>query len=551
MEKCLERAQLEGWADEWVRGPADMHALRAGCYFDAKAAERVRQFFTRFLRHSTGKWAGQPFTLLPWQWETVIGPLFGWKRADGSRRFRTGYLSAAKKNGKTGLLSGLALYLTLADAEAGAEVYSAAADRDQASLIFREAAKMIDASPALQRVARYKETTKTIIGPAGSFYRALSADSRRQEGRNASAILFDELHAQQNRELWDALRYAGASRRQPLVLAITTAGSFLESICGEQYQYGKLVMRGDIDDPSFFACIHEGDPTDNWEAETTWHKANPSLGVTINLDDFRADFMEAKSSPAKEASFRRYRLNQWVQTADAWLSMDRWDASIGTVDPAQLAGRECYAGLDLSSTDDTTALVLLFPRPAGQGVIVLPFFWLPKDNIARLERKHRVPYQAWAKQGLLRLTPGNVVDYALLRQQVREEIGATYKIKQLAIDRKFQGQGLESDLIADGFDVVPAGQGWVSQDLPAKEAERLINAGWLEHGGNPILRWHASNAVVDIDKAGNYSLNKRKARSKIDGMAALLMGMMLRMNDHKAANPLPYMARFPTCVTLP
>lgn len=524
----MQRAESEGWAD-WVQGPADRHALAEGCYFDLKAAERVRQFFARFLIHTTGQHKGKAFELLDWQWRRVVGPLAGWKKADGTRRHRRGYLSTPKKNGKTTLLSGLALYLMLADGEAGAEVYSAASDREQASLIFREAAKMVEVSSELTRVATVKDSTKTIVGPGRSFYRALSADARRQEGKNASAILFDELHAQPDRSLWDSLRYAGSARRQPLVLAITTAGNAADetSICLEQYQYAKRVISGEIADPSFFACIFEADAGDDWQDEATWYKANPSLGITISVDDFRADALEAKESPAKLNSFLRYRLNRWVQTADAWLNIDTWDAGGADIDPQALEGRPCYAGLDLSATDDTTALVLLFPEADGSAT-VLPWFYLPREGIDALERKHRVPYRAWSRAGHLTLTSGNVVDYAEIRQHLGE-LRKRYRITQLAIDRKFQGQGLESDLIADGFDVVPAGQGWISQDLPAKELERLLKAGKLAHGGHPVLRWHASNAVVDIDKAGNYSLNKKRSRSKIDGIAATLMALLLHM----------------------
>lgn len=537
----LARARTEGWAD-WIQGPADHHALAAGCYFDVRAAERARTFFIRFLVHSTGIHKGKPFDLLDWQWRKVIGPLFGWKRPDGTRRFRRGYLSTPKKNGKTTLLSGMALFLMLADGEAGAEVYSAASDREQASMIFREAAKMTEASDELTKVATVKDSTKTIVGPGRSFYRALSADARRQEGKNASAILFDELHAQPDRSLWDSLRYAGSARRQPLLLAITTAGNAADetSICLEQYQYAKRVIAGDIADPSFFACIFEADAADDWEDEATWHKANPSLGITITVDDFRADTLEAKESPAKLNSFLRYRLNRWVQTADAWLNIDTWDHGAAEIDPAALAGRPCYAGLDLSATDDTTALVLLFPEPDGS-ITALPWFFLPADNIDVLGRKHRVAYRAWSREGHLTLTTGNVVDYAQVRSKIHE-IAKTYQIKKLAIDRKFQGQQLESDLIADGFNVVAAGQGWVSQDLPAKELERLLKAGRFNHGGNPILRWHASNAVVDIDKAGNYSLNKKRSRSKIDGIAAALMALMCSMSGEvgTAASYNPY-----------
>lgn len=526
--RAFDVAADGGWSD-WVYGPADLHAIKEGCRFEYAVADRVRTFFEKHLRHATGEFQGKPFILIDWQWRDVIGPLFGWKRADGRRRFNRGYLSCAKKNGKSGLFAGILLYLLLADGEAAAEVYLAAADRDQASLLYREAVKMILASPGLPRVCQFIDSTKTITGPGRSFSKALSAEAPTKEGLNASAVLFDELHAQPGRELWDTLRYAGRARRQPLLLAITTAGSDKETICGEQYEYARRVLSGEVADTAFYVRIYEADLSEDWSKEETWRKANPSLGITVQLDQLRADFLEAKESPAKEATFRRYTLNQWVQTADAWLSMQQWDQCAAAADASELEGEECYGGLDLSATDDTTGLVLKFPRPDGASDI-LPFFWLPKDNIEFLERRHRVPYRLWARQGLIKLTPGNVVDYDVVRADINA-LGRRFRIKHLGIDRKFQGQALENDLIADGLDVVPAGQGWVSQDLPAKELERLLKGGRIRHGGHPILRWHASNVIVDIDKNGNYTINKKKSRSKIDGIAALLMAILCQMND--------------------
>lgn len=520
----------EAWA-EWIRTPADRHAVAAGCYFDLAAAMRVRTFVEKFLVLTTGHHAGKSFILMEWQWRDVIGRLFGWKQANGLRRFTKGYLSTPKKQSKTTILSALALYLLLADGEHNAEVYSAASDRDQAGMIYREAVKMIDASPALQRVCRYRDSTKTLIGKGRSFYRALSADARRQEGRNASAILFDELHAQPDRFLWDALRYAGSSRRQPLMIAITTAGdgNDPEHICREIYEYSKRTLSGEIIDPSFYACIYEAGEHDDWTSEATWKKANPAYGITVTAEQFRADFTEAKESPAKENSFRRYRLNQWVSSAQAWLSMEQWDACPHELDLASLEGRECIAGLDLSSVDDLTALVLLFPME-GEDVAVLPFFYLPEANIGRLERKHRVPYRQWERRGAITLSGGNVVDYSQIREHLAQ-LSKTYRITQVGMDRAWQGQALESQLIEDGHDVVPVGAGWRSQDLPAKRLEALVRAGRINHGNHPILRWNASNVVCEIDRAGNYSINKKKSRSKIDGIAALLTALFVQMNS--------------------
>lgn len=526
LKQALARADADGWR-EWVRGPADEHAILTGHYFDVEDALYVRAFFEEYLCIAKGV----PFTLLDWQWRDVVGPLFGWKRPDGLRRFTRGYLSCAKKNGKTILMSGIALYMLLADGEPAAECYSAAADREQAALTYKEMAKLVEASPAIARACDLKNSTKTVVGKGRSFYRAMSGESGNKDGPNIHLLVFEELHSQPDRELWDKLKYAGAARRQPLMIAVTTAGdgNNAESICMEQYTYAKGVIAGEIQDPTFFAQIYEAGPNDDWQSEDTWRKANPSYGTVLKPEGFRADLNESKDSPAKENTFRRYRLNQWVATASAWLSPDLWTAAKGDVDPEALKGRECYAGLDPSAVDDTTAAVLLFPDDDG-GITLVSRFWLPADNIHRLEKRHRVPYRAWAKAGHMTLTPGNVVDYAKVRRDLND-LASDYRIKQISIDRKFQGQQLELDLIADGFDVVPAGQGYVSQDLPAKELEKLLKAGLLRHGGHPVLAWHASNVVVDIDKAGNYAINKKRSRSKIDGIAASLMAIFCKMND--------------------
>ena len=531
---------------KWIRIKSDAAAVAEGCWFDLAAAERVREFFRRFIRHGTGEWEGQPFEPLEWQWLNIIAPLFAWKKPNGLRRFDRGYISTAKKNGKSTLLSALGLYFLLADGEPTPEVYIAAADKQQAGIIYSEAEKMVQLSAALRSHVFMKESTKTLTGPGHGFLRALSGEAANKDGYNASVIIFDELHAQLDRSLWDKLIYAGDARRQPLMLAITTAGSDLTTICGEQYLYAKNVLNGTVIDTGFIAFIAEADMKDDWTQESTWAKANPSLGETIKIEKFRGAFKEAKESPAKETAFRRYKLNQWVGTASAWLSMGRWDNCAGAVDANALAGRECFGGLDLSAVDDITALVLLFDNP-DETIDLLPFFWLPEDNIDVLMRKHKVDYRAWARQGLFNLTPGNVIDYKAVRATVRE-VHQIYQVKELSIDRKFQGQQLESDLVEDGFNIVAAGQGWVSQDVPAKELERLVKAGRIRHGGHPVLRWHASNAVVDVDKNGNYTLNKAKARSKIDGIAATLMAMFCKMQG--IASTKTYVESHPTLTVL-
>src|SRR6185312_13802936 len=292
MTKLLQRlaeAKREGW-DEWIQNEADERAVLEGHRFDLASAIRVRTFFTTFLRHSKGQWAHQPFELLDWQWRSVVGPLFGWKRPDGSRRYRRGYIEVPKKNGKSALFSGLSLYLLAGDKEAGAEIYSAAVDRDQASIVFNEAANMVEESPQLaSRLQVIRSTKRIVFHRTRSFYKALSADVPAKEGLNAHAVLIDELHAQRTRDLWDTLRYAGASRRQPLHLSVTTAGFDRLSICWEQHQYAEQVLQGMIHDSAFFPLIMAAAPEDDWTDPEVWRAANPSFGITLSEDQFAED----------------------------------------------------------------------------------------------------------------------------------------------------------------------------------------------------------------------------------------------------------------------
>jgi phage terminase large subunit-like protein len=503
---------------------ADQLALDAGCSFDPAAAERVRTFFRKFLRHSKGQWAGQPFELLAWQWEQIILPLFGWKRADGTRRFRRAYIEVPKKNGKSTLSAGISLYLLMGDGEPGAEIYSAAADRDQASIVFGEAARMVKASPALSSRLQVINSTKRIVYPAnGSWYKALSAEVPTKEGLNIHGLIFDELHAQKTRDLWDTLTYGGAARRQPLLLAITTAGYDRDSICYEQHLYAQGVLAGTVEDPYFFAYIAAANKEDDWKDPAVWKKANPSYGVTISETSFQDDAREAQNSPAKESPFRRYRLNLWTDAAERWISSERWDACDLPLDLEDLAGRGCYAGLDLSSTTDTTSLVLLFPHEDGTYSVLL-YCWVPETACRDRERKNRQRFDEWARRGHVEKTPGDVIDYQWIRKKLNE-LSRLYQIQEVAFD-PWNATALSTQLKdEDGFTVIAFRQGYASMSEPAKALEGLILEGKIRHGGNPVLRWMVGNCCVETDSAGNVKPSKKASTEKIDGVVALVMAL--------------------------
>ncbi|WP_199195170.1 MULTISPECIES: terminase large subunit [Pirellulaceae] len=507
---------------QWVRSSNDERAVENGCWFDENAAQRVREFFLRFLKHSKGQWANQPFELLDWQWKDVVAPLFGWKRADGTRRFRRGYIEVPKKNGKSTLFAGLSLYLLTCDGEPGAEIYSAASDRDQASIVFNEAANMVDYSPHLASRLKVVRSTKRIVDHRSrSIYRALSAEVPTKEGLNAHAVLMDELHAQKSRELWDTLRYAGASRRQPLMLAITTAGYDRLSICWEQHEYARQVLDGTVEDTAFFPYISAADVEDDWTTPGVWQKANPSFGITIDAEQFAEDCREAQESPAKENSFRRYRLNQWTQQESRWLNMEKWDACDEEFD--ELDGRTCFAGLDLSATTDISALVLVFP--GDDHYDVLPLFWVPEEGARRREKRDHAPYVPWIQQRLIEASPGEVIDYERIRSKINQ-LDKRFKIEQIAIDR-WNATQLATQLDDDGFKIVSFGQGYASMSAPTKKLEELVLSQKLRHAGNPVLRWMAGNVAIEQDAADNWKPSKKKSQERIDGIVALVMAVDL------------------------
>lgn len=499
------------------------HGHERGLNFDAAAADRVCIFFERFLKHHKGEWAGRPFVLAEWQKEHVLRPLFGWRRADGTRRFRTAYIEIPRKNGKTEVAAGIALYLTIADGEAGAEVYSSATKKDQARIMFDAAKAMLGRSPDLRRVARaWKHNIH--VQDTGSKFEPLGKDSDTMDGLNPHGNLIDELHAHKDRGVYDVLVTAMQARRQPLTVMITTAGVYRpESIGWQQHDYATKVLDGSIEDDEFFAFIAAADEGDDWQAEETWRKANPNLDVSVKLDGIRALAHKAKHQPSFQNTFRRLHLNQWTEQTERWIDMDRWSACAGPVDEAELLGLPCFAGLDLSSTTDLSAFVLAFPDEDG-GYRLLPRFWLPGDDVLERERRDSVPYSRWAREGWLTLTDGNVIDYASVRAAVRTD-AERYGLQEVAFD-PWNATQLATQLMEDdGVPMVQMRQGFRSMNEPSKEFERLMVSAKLAHGGHPLLHWMAGNVTLRRDPADNIKPDKAKSTGRIDGIVATIMAI--------------------------
>ncbi len=494
-------------------------------WFDERAARMAVAFFERCLHHSTGKRAGEPFKLLAWE-KQVVQDIFGWKRPNGTRRYRTVYIEVPRKNGKTSFCAGIALYLLFADGEPGAQIYSAAADRMQASLVFKEASAMVRSSLTLmaEKPAIYRHSIS--VESTGSFYRVISADAAHQQGFNSHGVIFDELHVQPNRELWDVLTTSMGARRQPMLVAITTAGYDRTSICWEQHEYAKQILDGVIKDDAYYPVIYAAEPEDDWLDEKTWEKANPSLDVTISREFLRTEAERARQVPAYQNTFRRYYLNQWTAQESRWIPLEAWDACEAQYDEQIMEGAACYGGLDLASTSDIAALILDFPEESdadGMRHTWLEYYWVPEDNIMERARRDRVPYDAWARDGYIRATEGNVIDYEVILRDI-EELGERFNIREIAFDRWGATQ-VSRRLMDMGFQVVGFGQGMVSMAAPSAELMRCILSKRLRHRKHPVTRWMADNVMVDTDAAGNVKPNKQKSREKIDGIVAGIMAL--------------------------
>lgn len=512
--------------DRFVRNKSDEAAINGGCTFNLTAAERVRTFFRKHILHGKGQFAGQPFEPLDWQWERVIAPLYGWRRPNGTRRFRRAGVAVPKKNGKSTLLAALGLYHLVADRESGAEVYTVAADKAQASIIWKEAANMVRLDEGLSELLRPVTSGKHIYDDAtGSVLSALSSDVNTKEGYNSSCTMFDELHAQKGWELWNALRYAGASRRQPLLFWITTAGFDRDSLCFDEWQYARGIQSSTIIDTEFLPVIYEPDPGDDWTAESTWRKVNPSYGITISAEDMRSACEEVKRSPTKENAFKRYRLNIWTSGETKWLSEVDWKSCYLDYTEADLAGMPCISALDLSTTTDIAAEMLVF-KIAGE-YRLLPRFWVPFETMLRRERLNRVRFDKWVEQGHIMKTPGNVIDYSIIRKDMND-LAEMYDIQEVGIDAWNHTQ-ITCDLIADGFKVTPVRTGFLSLSSATKEFERQVLCGKMRHNGNSAMDWMIQNLLVEQDASGNLKPSKKKSLEKIDGPVAAIIALALHI----------------------
>lgn len=546
--------------DRYPKAEWDGEVWRDGAYwYDERAADKAARFFPEYLVFSEGEWAGRPFVLEPWEEHDIIRPLFGWKRADGTRRYRRAYVWVARKNGKTELAAGVALLALLGDGEPAGQVFSIASEGDQARIVFTKASNMVARSPVLS--SRLECLTKVIYSSLlNASFRPLSGKPKGKHGLNMSGLVGDEIHEWPNGDLYTFVHDSGAARRQPIEFLISTAGQ--KGTHGEEvYKECQAILAGDIDDPSTLVVIYAPNEDDDWTKEETWRKANPNWGKSVKVDDFLEKFNRARQLPRHENNFRRYQLNMWTDQAVRWLPIDSvddqgrrfgWDHCVGPLawDHAdfrkRLLGKTCFGGLDLSSTVDLSALVWWFPIQDGIDVpVALARFFKPADLVGEHVKRDRQPYDKWIKAGAITATPGNVIDYGFIEEQVKRDAqdfriayyGAAKREQYeggLAIDR-FNATGTAVRLEQEGIPVVLYGQGFVSLSAPSKELERLVMGNGFHHGGHPVLRRHAQAVAVETDATENIKPTKAKSNGRIDGIAALVNALGIAGQGEKPA----------------
>lgn len=518
--------------------------------YSEKHAKHAIDFINN-LKHTKSQWHGVPFDLLPWQ-DTIIRDVYGTIKKDGTRQYSTAYIEIPKKQGKSELGAAIALQGLAADGEWAAEVYGCAADKAQASLVFDVAVDMVDQSKVLKkRIKLIPSQKRMVYMPTNSFYQVLSAEAYSKHGLNVHMVVFDELHAQPNRELFDVMtKGSGDARSQPLFFIITTAGDDPDrvSIGWEIHKKAVDVLMGVRKDPTFYAQIYGIEPEEKrvWHGQKytefekidclndkkIWRLVNPSLGHTVQEYKVKDACVAAEGNYADERTLRWLRFNEWVKDKTTkWIPLTTWDASSnGMIIRENLQGMKCYGGLDLSSKIDITAFVLIFPpNEKSEKWQVLPTFWLPEDVVQEKKARDGVPYDEWIKQGFVLTTPGNVIDYAFIRKTISgmSSEGHTHCLKdefdimQIGFD-PWNATQIALDLDDDGVEMVEVRQGFKTMSPAMRELEKLVISAMLEHGGNPVLRWMWGNIEVKQDENENIRPIKSKSTGRIDGIVALL-----------------------------
>ncbi len=502
-----------------------------GDHFVQAKADAAFAFFAQALQHSKGKWAGQPFELQPWQ-KAIVGNLIGWQRADGTRRYRSAYIEVARKNGKSTLIAGLALWSLLASGENSPEVYCCASSRDQAAIVGDACKAMIRACPALSSVLEIYRNTITCAKNSGKI-EILSSESGTKHGRSASTLIFDELFTAPNRDLWDAMQTSVGARQEPLSITITTAGFDKHSLCYEQHQYSQKVRAGTVVDRSHLPVLF-GAPIDaDWKSPSVWRAANPNLGISVDESFLKSQCDLAQNLPGHEVSFRQLFLCQWTETKKRWISLESWAACAAPeIDEQYFAGKDIIIACDLSTTTDLTSIAII-TVDEEENVAFLSYAFCPENGIRRRARVDRVPYDTWASQGSLIATPGDVVDYEYVAQKIRDISKIARSVKAVGYD-PWNATQFAVGLAQEGLPMLEVRQGYRSLSEGSKALEALVLGKKLKHAAHPVADWCMANTMIDTDPAGNIKPSKSSSTERIDCIAALVTALACMV--HKDAD---------------
>ena len=511
------------------------NALDKGWYFDRKAAIRAIGFIEK-LKHTKGKWAGQRFKLESWQ-QFILWNIFGWMKADGTRRFRYVYVEIARKNGKTALSAGIGLYMLFADGEARPEVYSAATVKDQARICFSDAVEIVKKTDLKNYLSPYRNSI--VYELKGGTMKPLSSDYGTHDGLNPSCGIIDEFHAHKDSGMFDVIKSAFGARRQPLMFIITTAGFNKNGACYAYRSNVIKILQGINEDDSLFGIIYTLDSKEEWDNPKMWIKSNPNLGVSVFPEYLADQVNDAKNRPEAVRNVMTKNVNLWVDAEKTWILDDMWQKCIGTTDIKSLRGCKCWGGLDLSNVSDITAFVLLFHE--NEKFQLLPFFWIPEDKMLEKIRKENINYDKWSSLGFVKVTAGNVLDYDFVKADILQ-IAEIYDLQSTAYDRWNASQTI-IDLQNEGMECSPFGQGYGSMGAPTKEFEKMVLTEKIEHFGNPVLRWMMASTVVKTDPAGNIKPDKEKSSQKIDGIVASIMALGEWMTAQAEEDNNPYNQR--------
>lgn len=510
-------------------------ALDCGFYLDIKAGERPINFIQK-LKHTKGKWAGKPLLLESWQ-KFIVFNLFAWRKADGSRRFRYAYVEVARKNGKTALAAGIALYMLYAEREPRAEVYSVATVKDQAKLCFNDSVAIVKQTALSQRMRVFRDSI--LYEQLGAYFKPLSSDDGIHDGYSPYCVIVDEYHAHKDNGMLDVMRSGMAARTQPLVFIITTAGFNKNYPCYAYRQNAKNVIGRIVEDDSLFAIIFEMDAEDDWTCPDCWSKANPNLGISVDYEYLAGEVKDAQNRPEAVRGVKTKNLNMWVDAETTWILDDVWQQCGGALTLEDVEGCKCWGGLDLSNISDITAYVLIFE--VGDKLALVPKFWIPEDKLQEKIAKENVHFAEWVQKGYVTVTPGNVIDYDFVKADILA-MSEKYGVSSIAYDRWNSSQMI-IQLQDEGLEMSPFGQGYGSMSAPSKEFEKMVLAGKIEHFNNPVLRWMLASTAIQTDPAGNIKPDKRKSSQKIDGIVASIMALGEMMTAKAKEEKNPYQSR--------